>query len=118
MTRDAGNAQKFVQNIGPTIARRSRRIPDSTLMGGALNRGQGERGLIASSLDVCRARLRKVRQEDRYDLYLSAVDAPYYYGFYNGGQFAALVPIFAELVIGGWLHDLETCSAAHFLFLF
>lgn len=50
---------------------------------------------------LCRARLRKARQEDHYDLYLSAVDVPYYYGFYNGGQFAALVPIFAQLVIGG-----------------
>lgn len=48
MTRDACNAQEFVQNVGPTIAWRSRRILDWTLIGGILNRrrgGKGEEGL-------------------------------------------------------------------------
>lgn len=37
MTRDACDAQKFVQNVGPTIVWRSRRILDWTLIGGILN---------------------------------------------------------------------------------
>lgn len=99
MTRDACNAQKFVQNIGLTIAWKSP-YPRSNINRRYIKPEEGGEGryriLSCAARDYGKSR----RQEVRYDLYLSAT-------YHIITVFATAVnsrrqlPIFARLVIGG-----------------
>lgn len=107
MIRDACNAQKFVQNIGLTIAWKSP-YPRLNINRGYIKPGRG--GIIVSSLAPRAITESPARRSLRF-IFISVL---YYYGFCNGGSIRDVSAHIREVRNRRMLHDLGTCSAAHF----